>query len=103
MTPDSPVCGLVRLNFSQDDIKVVSRVFGTQVLRRPFQPFGRSRRLHKRCQVVSPRSHVATVRRDIPLHPHRGGWSGSRKASRYHSQIVQISHGSSLLGWKGWN
>jgi len=36
MTPDSPVGRFVRLDFSQDDIKLVSRVFGTQVLRRQF-------------------------------------------------------------------
>ena len=45
MTPNSPVGGLIGLNFSQDNIKFVSRVFGTQVLRRSFQPLGCSRRL----------------------------------------------------------
>jgi hypothetical protein len=45
MTPDSPVGRFIGLNFSQDNIKLVSRVFGTQVLRRSFQPFGCSRRL----------------------------------------------------------
>jgi len=48
MTPDPPVSGLIRLNFSQNDIKLVSRVLGTQVFRRSFQPFGCSRRRHSR-------------------------------------------------------
>ena len=45
MTPDPPVSGLIRLNFPQNNIKLVSRVLCTQVFRRSFQPFGCSRRL----------------------------------------------------------
>ena len=47
MTPDSPVSGPVRLNFSQNNVELVSRVFGTQVFRRSFQPFRCSGRLYE--------------------------------------------------------
>jgi len=104
MTPDSPVSGLIRLNFSQDNIKLVSRVFGTQVVRRSFQPFGCSRRLCKTYMVINPVPYkTRSARRGIPLHPCCGGPSGSRRASRRRSRIAQISLELSSLGWKGWN
>jgi len=58
MTPDSPVGGLIRLDFSQNNIKLVSRVFGKQVLCRSFQPFGCSRRLYTMYPIVSPQSYI---------------------------------------------
>ena len=64
MTPDSPVSGPIRLNFSQNNVELVSRVFGAQVLRCSFQPFRCSRRLYEMYLVVSPRSCMESSQRE---------------------------------------
>jgi hypothetical protein len=102
MTPDSPVGRFIRLNFSQDNIKLVSRVFGTQVLRRSFQPFGCSRRL---C-TTSDRQSMILYKQCL--------WKGGHtvapalREAEWISEGVstpfsEIPHELSSLGWKGWN
>ena len=105
MTPDSPVGGFIRFDFSQDDIELVPRVFGTQVLRRSFQPLrcsGRLRGISAGRQSNEPRE-VGQSERDIPLSPKCVGRRVFRRASRYRSLIVRLSHGSSSLGWRDLN
>ena len=95
MTPDSPVSGFIRLDFSQNDIKLVSGVFGTQVLRRSSQPLRRSGRLagiSAGCQPDEP-YEVGQPEGNIPWYPNCEGRTGSRKASGPHSRIVRLSHG----------
>lgn len=94
VTSDSPVCGLIRPNFSQDDIKLVSRVFGTQQLCRPFQPLGCCSGLCKnrtRLQSKDP-IRAGQWQEDIPLCPCYGERSAARKASRCRSRTVRVSH-----------
>ena len=105
MTPDSPVGGQIRFDFSQDDVKLVHRVFGTQFLRRMSQPLGCSGRLCRISPVRQPSEPCAVDQSqgNIPSGPHCVGRRGARRTSRHRFQIVRVSHGSSSLEKRGWN
>ena len=101
MTPDSPVGGLIRLNFSQDNIKFVSRVFGTQVLCSSFQPFGRSRRLCTAYPIVSPQFYIKMGLRGGTYRCARAARSGVGLGGRLDTILRSLRYLTGCLRWRG--